>query len=159
MKKFFLYLLIAWVAILILGNLKCTAQINHDKHNYAVFGCNVGYNAKVERPEAGAQLGYRLKNFYLSSNMIVTTSFNALSPVLFPFNLGYNIGSFQPFISYGYHLIGKEAETRFKGNPDAISAWKPGFGLSFYFKQFPLSITIQRQGKINIASIGCYKSF
>lgn len=158
------------LSIVLLIPIFCFSQVKNDEHQsiyghsqneiYFVFGANTGFNFKIDRPQAQILLGYRIQNFYLSANMIVTTSFNATNPIVFPFNLGYNIGAFQPFISYGWESVGAEAEQRFKGTPNEfINGWKPGYGLSFYFKQFPLSITAQRTGKINSLSVGVYKSF
>lgn len=133
----------------------------HDVHlSYFVLGANTGFNFKINRPNAALNVGYRLYNFYASANMVVTTSFNSTNPIIFPFTLGYNIGSIQPFFSYSYQTIGAEAEQRFKGTPNEfINGWRTGFGLSYYFRNFPLSITAQRQGKINSLSVGVYKSF
>lgn len=133
----------------------------HDVHtSYFVFGANVGFNFKIDRPNAAINLGYRFYNIYASANMIVTTSFNATNPIVFPFTLGYNIGSFQPFISDSYETVGAEAQQRFQDSPNAFkNGFKPGFGLTYYFINFPLSITAQRTGKINSLSVGVYKSF
>jgi hypothetical protein len=130
------------------------------KDNYLVLAGNVGYTFNINSVTGALQLGYRIKDFYISANMIVKVTQNALAPIIFPFNVGYNIKGLQPFISYGFQTIGIEAETRFKNTKDEfINGWRVGGGVSYYFRQFPLSITIQQQGKQQNLSVGIYKAF
>lgn len=157
MKKFILYLFITTVIIEITPD-PCKAQ--NKKTNYAVFSADLGYTTNIKDMTGGLHLGYRFKNVFVSSGMIIRIGQNAVAPLIFPFNLGYNIGSFQPFISYSYESIGREAETRFKGTPNEFrNGFRPGAGLSYYFKTMPISLTAQRLGKQNNISIGIYQSF
>lgn len=145
---------------------KCKAQINDEKsnynlhNNYTVFGVETGYNFNVNRPIIGAKLGYRYENVFVSASMMITTTFNAAAPFVFPMSVGYNIGSFQPFLSYSAQIIGKEAASRLKEEGIIFKdGWRPGAGITYFMKSIPLSFTIQRQGKINSLVIGCYVSF
>lgn len=125
--------------------------------NYVIFGISAGYTQSVA-PTLAAQLGLRSGDLYISANFIKKISSGRTSPIIvLPISVGYNIGSFQPFVSYGYQTIGKEAETLYEGTPQQFTnGWKPGFGLSYYYPLYPVYVTIQRQGKLNNISIGIY---
>lgn len=128
-----------------------------DKQTFTVAGFNAGYSKNIT---AGLSLGVRTGNVYLSVAQIISLTSDATTPKIFTGNVGYNIGSLQPFVSYGYQTIGKEREQFFKGTSDEfLNAWRLGYGLSYYFRNAPVSVTVQRQGKVNNIGVGMYKSF
>lgn len=127
-----------------------------DKQTYAVAGFSAGYSKYVT---AGLQFGVRTGNIYISIDQLISVTSNATTPKIFKANAGYNFGSLQPFVSYSYQTIGAESEQYYKGTPDEfINGFRVGYGLSYYFKNFPLSITAQRQGKVNNINVGMYKA-
>lgn len=143
------------VIILLLLATSTFAQMT-EKQTYAVAGFNAGYSKYVT---AGVELGLKTGNVYFSLNQIISLTSNATVPKVFTANAGYNIGSLQPFISYGYQTIGGEREQLFKGTSDEFkNGFRLGGGMKYYFKNFPLSITAQRQGKQNNLSLGIYKT-
>lgn len=66
---------------------------------------------------------------------------------------GYNIGSFQPVIGYNYHLASYD-----KVNYE-MNGWKWCYGLTKYFKDTPLFLSVVKNGKPIIATGGVYKVF
>ena len=131
-----------------------------DKQTFALAQFNAGYSIQAKAPTFGVGFGVRTGNVYLSFDDLIAISRNALIPKIFKINAGYNIGSFQPFISCGYQTIGAEAEAYFKDTPDQfLNGFRLGYGVSYYFKQFPLCITLQQQGKQTNLSTGFYKTF
>lgn len=133
-----------------------TQTNDEDKESFAVVGFNAGYSKHVE---AGLQFGYRFKNIYVSINQYIPVTSSSLAPKKHNASVGYNIGSFQAHLSYGYHFIGKVTEQYFRGTKDEyISGCKFGYGLSFYTVKYPINLTLQRTGKEFIASLTLYKT-
>lgn len=145
------------IIILLLLTVQSYAQMTtEDKQTYAVAGFNAGYSRYVT---GGLQLGVRTGNIYLSVDQLISITSAATVPKIIKANAGYNIGSLQPFVSYSYQTIGSTAEQYFKGTSDEfINGFRVGYGISYYFKNFPLSVTVQRQGKVNNIGIGMYKA-
>lgn len=147
-------------AIFSLITISVMAQNNDNKNTYPVLALDAGYSVRAKAPSVQLQFGVRTGDVYFSLNEIIAVSRNAVTPKIFAVNAGYNIGSVQPFISAGYQSIGAEAEARFRDTPDEFTnGFRVGYGVSYYFKKFPLSITLQQQGKETIFSAGMYKSF
>ncbi len=143
------------IILLLCANI-CSAQMTREEKNtYAVLGFNAGYSKYIT---GGLELGLRTGNVYFSVNQIISLTSNGTIPKIFTANAGYNIGGFQPFISYGLQTIGAEREQYFHGTQDEFNnGFRFGGGLKYYFKELPLSITAQRTGKINNLSLGIYK--
>lgn len=141
------------IILLLLATQSFAQMTREEKSTYAVAGFNAGYSKYAT---AGLELGVRTGNVYLSARQIISITSDATVPKIFTANAGYNIGSIQPFVSYGWQTIGKEKEQLFKD--EFINGFRIGYGVSYYFKNFPLSITAQRQGKVNNIGIGIYKA-
>lgn len=151
--------LIALILIFLSSYTTKAQNIYEDKTNYVVMGFHAGYDFKISSPIAGLQVGYKLGNVFTSLNTLIPVTSNALSPKMIIANCGYNIGSFQPFVSYGYHFIGKVTEAYFRHTVDAYtSGFHFGLGVSYYPVNLPLQFSIQKQGKEIISSLTLYKA-
>jgi hypothetical protein len=141
-------------------SIQTSAQHSLVKKSYFIVQMSAGYAIQPKVFNLTTQFGYKYENLYVSTNLVTRLSRNATLPFMFINNIGYNIGSFQPFISYGYHFIGKEAEQRFRNTPDQfLNGWRPGYGISYYYPLKPISFTIQQQGDQTLLSLGIYQSF
>lgn len=149
---------ITLVVLLIFFSVYCKAQgSNIDKKTFSLVQMGIGYS--VSKAITGnVQFGVRTGNIYLSADELIAISENVLIPKIFKINAGYNIRSFQPFVSCGYQTIGAENEAYFKNTPQQfLNGFRFGYGISYYFKILPLSITITEQGKETNLIIAFYK--
>lgn len=155
MKQFIILLSITFI----LNNGMAQNKIDEEKTNYTVIGFHAGYDFKISAPIAGIQIGYKLGNVYTSFNTIIPVTSNSLAPMMFVGNLGLNVGSFQPFVSYGSHSISKVTEAYFSHTTDAYkSGFHFGLGVSYYPVTIPLCFTLQRTGKETIFNLTLYKA-
>lgn len=151
--------IILMVAVLTAAQTNAQLKKDSDRNTYVVAGFNAGYSLTAGKPTAGLQLGLRAGNVYLSVNQILPLTSSSIAPKIFSANAGYNIGGLQPFITYSYQSIGKESEQYFKNTVYAFtSGWRPGFGVSYYFSNLPLCMTIQRLGKQNNCGLSIYQA-
>lgn len=146
--------------LLLISMYESKSQLNIDesKTSYPVIGFSTGYSLS-NGVNAGLQFGYRADNLYLNGDMIIPLTSSVFAPKIFTGSIGYNNGSFQGFISCGYHTIGGESEQYYKGTENEfINGFRFGGGIRYYPKTIPLSFTAQRQGKENILSVTLYKA-
>lgn len=150
----------AILALWLLFPILLFSQINYDKTNFAVASFHAGYSLKYNKPVTGVSFGYRLNNIYASLGTLIAVSSDATVPKIVNSSIGYNIGQFQPFFSYLYQTIGKNAEAYFHGSNDEFSnGFKTGFGLSYYLQSAPICFTVGKYGKDINTGISIYKSF
>lgn len=129
------------------------------KQSYAVGQISTGYSFQNENLNLSPQFGYRYYNIYVSTALSIPLTYEPNVPELFINSIGYNIGSLQPFISYSYHTIGKEKESRYKSTlKEFNNGWKFGYGITYYYPSLPISLTLQQQGKETLLSVGMYRA-
>ncbi len=115
-----------------------------------VLGTGVGYSVG-KSAVMNLQAGMKFNNSHLYYNQLIHLTRASDIPQIFGVRYGYNIGSFQPHIGYDYHL----GNTDIKNNK--VSGWRFGYGVTKYFPECPLMISVSRSGKYTFLVAGFYK--
>lgn len=132
----------------------------HNKTTFVYTGINVGYINKINSGTIGLEVGIKNGNLATELFMIVPTTTLAISPRMFGINVGYQIDHFKPFLGIVRQTVGAEVEQKFKGTSDEfINQYTSVYGITYYNRLVPLSITIEKLGKYSLASLGCYITF
>jgi len=151
-------------ALLIFIPLFSLAQFNEPTH-FGIFGAQAEYNAKYQKAGAGFFGGYRFYNNYIGLNTHILFGNQRNVPQAVALEYGYNIGNFQPYISYQYFTCGNEAVNMKEGS----KGFDWGGGISYMPRSVPLKFSLGVNGVKNIEelqyainysyfSIGYYKN-
>ncbi|MEO6452940.1 MAG: hypothetical protein ABIN97_02645 [Ginsengibacter sp.] len=116
-----------------------------------VIGMGAGYTT-AKSPVINLQFGFKAGNNLIYYTQLIHTTRNINAPQLLGLRYGYNICDFQLSAGLDYHLFGREYKA---GKHE--EGFHYGFGITKYFKSFPLKVDAGMSGKYIIANIGFYK--
>lgn len=117
------------------------------------FGFHLEYSAKYHKTGGGFDGGYRFGNNYFGADTHIYFTNQRNVPVEVGLHYGYNIGSFQPFITTGYYTCGGEAVREKEG----IQGFNVGGGISYKLRNSPLKFTTGTTGNNIYLSVGLIK--
>ena len=118
--------------------------------NALIFSAHAEYSFHYNKPGGGFDAGYKFDhNYFGADSHIYFTKRQRNIPVEIDLHYGYNIGSFQPFVTAGFYTCGGEAVH----NNEGVQGIAFGAGLSYFFEKLPLKFTTGITGNNIYSSI------
>jgi len=135
--------------------------INSKSFSQPVVGLGGGFSFEATVPLMNLQAGARFGDSHVCYNQIIHLTRKADVNQIIGIRYGYNIKTFQPFAGYDYHLnsnaINEEANPRIVVKNKNKRGFHPSYGLTKYFKELPLMISICKSYKYVSFTFGLYK--
>lgn len=126
--------------------------MSFNSYSQPVIGMGLGYNIKAGTPVMNLQIGAKIaEHHHIYYNQLVNLTRKSNVPQILGLRYGYSIDTWQPFIGYDFHK-GSSDKTN-----DKLTRFDIAYGISKYFKDFPLMINLGKSGKYITVSVGMYK--
>lgn len=152
----YITMILCLIAILLFVlNMKIAHAQEEKPTHYGIFGTKIEYQSKYKAPGGIFFGGYRFNNHYIGLETHLAIGNNRSTPQGISGIYGYNIGSFQPYISYGFYTCGGEAIKEGEGT----QGFNGGFGLSYFPQSIGFRFSIGLDGLESISNLKNYKHY